>query len=231
MLIIKELNFGFSQKKILSDINLTIEPGTIHGILGLNGAGKTTLFRTIFGSYRADSGIVSWENQSLKKAQVSFLETENYFYSYITGMEYIQLCTEMKVNDSDIQNWNSLFELPLHQLTDSYSTGMKKKLALLAALLQNRPILILDEPFNGVDMEASERFFIILNKLKLSGKTILLSSHILSSLLHLCDRITHIKNGTIEFTYEKDSFLRLENEIKSRIHNQMESSFEKLGWT
>lgn len=230
MLKIDGLNFSFSQKQILKHVDLTVEKGSIHGILGLNGAGKTTLFRNLFGSYKPNSGSILWEGKVLKKAQVSFLETEQYFYSYITGLEYLQLSTEMKVPVKLIDDWNELFELPLNDLTDTYSTGMKKKLALLAALLQDRPLLILDEPFNGVDMEASERFFIILRKLIQNGKTVLLSSHILSSLLDLCDRITILKHGAIENTFEKNAFGNLENEIKVRIHRQMEGSFDKLGW-
>jgi ABC-2 type transport system ATP-binding protein len=228
MLKINQLNFSFGSKKILSDINITFTEGQIHGILGLNGAGKTTFFRTLFGFYKPKSGTIFLDENPLTKSKMAFLETENYFYPYIKGIEYLQLATEMKVETAKIHAWNELLELPLDDLIDTYSTGMRKKIAFLAVILQNRPIIILDEPFNGIDLESSERLFLILKKLRDNGKTIILSSHILASLLNLCDTITHLKEGKIQQTFFRPEFDSLQQRITAQIEAQMETHFSQL---
>lgn len=231
MLIIKDLNFGFTNKPILQNINISFEGGSIYGILGLNGAGKTTLFRTIYNYYTPQQGMISYNERPLLKEQISFLETENFFYPYIKGIEYLQLATEGKVEDSEIMQWNELFELPLHDLTETYSTGMKKKLAFLGVLLQKRNVVILDEPFNGIDLETSERLFIIIKKLKESGKTILLSSHIMSALTQLCTEIIHLKEGKILKTYLPSEYDELHKDIQQRIENQMQEHLANLNYS
>jgi ABC-2 type transport system ATP-binding protein len=228
MLIINHLNFGFYQKNILNDINVSFEKGKIHGVLGLNGAGKTTFFRTLFGFYKPKNGTMTFDDKPLSRDYMSFLETENHFYPYIKGLEYVQLVTEMKVSNDKIHAWNELLELPLDDLIDTYSTGMKKKIAFLAIILQNRPILILDEPFNGIDLETSERLFLIIKKLRDNGKTIILSSHILSSLMNLCDKILHLKEGNIVQTFERPEFNQLQNSITNHIESLMENQFSQL---
>jgi ABC-2 type transport system ATP-binding protein len=228
MLIIKDLNIGFSKQPILKNINLSLEAGKIYGVLGLNGAGKTTLFRTIYGFYTTPQGAISFNQKQMTKHDISFLETENYFYPYIKGLEYLQLATEGKVADEEIKQWNELFELPLNDLTDTYSTGMRKKLAFLGVLLQKRPIIILDEPFNGIDLETSERLFVIVRRLKESGKIILLSSHIMSALIHLCDEIAHLKEGIVVKMYQPHEFESLQTTIQQRIEQQMQDHFTHL---
>jgi ABC-2 type transport system ATP-binding protein len=228
MLTINQLNFGFHQKNILNDVTISFEKGKIHGILGLNGAGKTTFFRTLFGFYKPKSGAMLFDENSLSRSSMSFLETENFFYPYIKGLEYLQLVTEMKVETDKIHAWNELLELPLDDLIDTYSTGMKKKIAFLGILLQNRPILILDEPFNGIDLETSERLFLIIKKLRDNGKIIILSSHILSSLMNLCDKISHLKEGRIVQNFERDEFNLLQNSITNHIESLMETQFSQL---
>ncbi len=228
MLTINNLTFGFYQKTILDNINLSIEKGTIHGILGLNGAGKTTFFRTLFGFYKPKIGAILLDESPLLRNKISFLETENYFYTYIKGIEYLQLATEQKVAVERIHAWNELLELPLDDLIDTYSTGMKKKIAFLAVLLQDRPVIILDEPFNGIDLETSERLFLIIKKLRDNGKTIILSSHILSSLLELCDNITHLKEGRVADNYKRAEFATLNQRISKHIEAQVEGHFAKL---
>src|SRR5690606_16503530 len=134
-----------------------------------------------------------------------FLETEYFFYSYMKGREYLELLSA-KNDHFDIEKWNGIFELPLHELIDTYSTGMKKKLAFLGVLALDRPVLILDEPFNGVDVESNEKLFQILLRLKNTGKIILLSSHILSSLTGICDKISCLEEGTFLKTYSQGEF-------------------------
>lgn len=225
MISINNLSVRYtSERNVIHSLNLSMAEGNIHGIVGLNGSGKTTLLNTLFGLMKPCNGQIIWHNQPLTKKDIAILPTENFFYSYITGREYLMLIDNALF---DADKWNELFELPLDQLIDNYSTGMKKKLAFLAVLKQDKPILILDEPFNGIDMESCSIMRSILLKIKEKGKTIIITSHIIETLTNLCDQIHHLENGTIkqsrpqnEFdAFEKEIFDFLENKNQQRIDN------------
>ena len=216
MLEFKNIKLSYGTKEVLKGLNLQIQSGDIHGILGMNGAGKTTLFRSIYGFLKPVSGSFYFNENILLQKQIAFLETENYFYAFMKGREYLELLSD-KEKSFDIDAWNALFELPLQQFTDAYSTGMKKKLAFLGVLALQRPIFILDEPFNGVDIESNEKISLILERLKAQGKTIIISSHIIQSLTKICDKISYLNNGVIERTYGKAEFPELERELADRV--------------
>jgi ABC-2 type transport system ATP-binding protein len=142
MITIKDLSFSYGKtSKVLDSLCLSLSENKIHGIVGLNGAGKTSLLNAIYGLVRIDYGTISREGKNVTKKDISYLVTENFFYSNITGREYLSLFVNQKF-DSD--KWNGLFSLPLDQIIDGYSTGMKKKLALLGILKQDKPLMILD---------------------------------------------------------------------------------------
>ncbi|MBN3661915.1 MAG: ABC transporter ATP-binding protein, partial [Ornithobacterium rhinotracheale] len=152
MIKIDRLNKNFGNNEVLKDISLEFLEGNIYGIVGENGAGKTTLFRCIAG-LESYSGEILSENKPLKN-HLGYLETEPFFYSRITGKEYIQLLCNARNKKVNIDEKN-IFGLPLEQYASTYSTGMKKKLALTAILLQENKYYILDEPFNGIDIQSS----------------------------------------------------------------------------
>jgi ABC-2 type transport system ATP-binding protein len=212
MLQIQNLSVYYQQNPVINQLNLSIEKGSIHGLVGLNGSGKTTLFNTIFGLLKFQNGTITFDNQALNSQKIAYLETHNYFYSYLTGGEYLEL---FKINNKkfDVKSWNELFQLPLNQLIDEYSTGMKKKLAFIAILCLDKPIMLFDEPFNGLDMETNQQIKLIIRQLKEKGKTILITSHIMESLTTICDVISYLKNGTIEFTATQTEFSTVENRI------------------
>jgi len=152
MLKIKNLSKKYGSKKVLDNINLNFEIGKVCGIVGANGAGKTTLFRCIAGLESCE-GIISSPYLSLKD-HLGYLETTPIFMSYITGWEYLKLlCSAKKIATHNFEEQN-IFDLPLNQYAETYSTGMKKKLALMGVLLRKNDIIILDEPFNGVDIQS-----------------------------------------------------------------------------
>lgn len=207
---IEQLRKSYGTKPVLKNITTTFEHNQIHGIVGENGAGKTTLFHCLTKLVDYEGEIVFADTPN-PKSITGFLPAELYFYPRITGREYIQFCLKARKQElKDLETWNSIFELPLNEYAEDYSTGMKKKLAILAILLQNNNFFILDEPFNGVDLVANLTFASILQKLKEHGKTIILSSHILASLTAVCDSIYHLKDGTIKATYEKANFHLIE---------------------
>lgn len=171
MIKIENLSKKFGVKKVLNSINLNFEKGTIYGVVGENGAGKTTLFMCISG-LEAYSGKISSDFISLK-SKLGLLLTEPFFFSKITGKEYLQLLTNARqVELLNVQDKN-IFDLPLNQYTSTYSSGMKKKLALTAVLLQQNEIFILNEPFNGVDIQSNLVIIEIIKKLKALGKMII----------------------------------------------------------
>ncbi len=213
MLEIKNLNFGFGEKILYQDFNLSLDNDKVYGILGQNGAGKTTLFRILYGWFKSKGAAINWKGSKLKREDITFLETDPYFYSYMTGTEYLNLISPE--NQDQTEYLATLLNLPLDKIVDSYSTGMKKKLAFLGIQLQNKPIQLLDEPFNGVDLESNE----ILKKLIVEtgkGKLTILSSHIMNTLLDTCDEIIYL-NGTHFHIYKKDDFSKLERVVKDVI--------------
>ena len=215
MIKIEDLSKLYGSKQVLSGINITFEEGKVYGIVGENGSGKTTLFKCITGIEKHNGTIIS-EVEKLKD-HIGFLQTEPYFFSKITGREYIQLlCNARKKQTGNIDQRN-VFDLPLNQYASTYSTGMKKKLALTAILFQENQYFILDEPFNGVDIQSNIIIMDILKKLKGLGKTMIISSHIYSTLSDICDEIHLLKNGSFIKKVYKDEFKNLEQEMKEFI--------------
>lgn len=227
MLKIENLEAGYNDKQVLRGLELMCATGSIHGILGRNGAGKTTFFKCLYGMMSPTAGRIIFQDQPLAAGQIAYLETHNYFYPFLKGEEYLQLATHS--NDSfDITAWNQFFDLPLGNLVESYSTGMKKKLALLGTIGQQRPILLLDEPFNGVDFETVETIYVILNHLREKGKTILLTSHVLPTLTEVCDQISWLKEGQIDTTFEQRDFPNLRKMIKTEFQQDMDEVLSQL---
>jgi ABC-2 type transport system ATP-binding protein len=226
MITIDNLNISYNtNKKVINNLNLSLREGLIHGIVGLNGAGKTTLLNALFGLKKMDSGSILIDNQKINKKSVAFLFTENYFYSNITGREYLNL---LKNQEFDIEQWNKLFSLPLDSIVNGYSNGMKKKLALLGILKQDKPLMILDEPFNGLDIEACRIIRMILLRLKEKNKTIIITSHIIETLTSLCDYIHYLENGRITYSKDKNGFSDFERKVFEKIENENIKLINKL---
>lgn len=212
MINIENLSKSYGSKQVLSNINIIFEQGKVYGIVGENGSGKTTLFKCITGIEK-HNGIISSNIQPLKD-HIGYLQTEPFYFSKITGGEYIQLLCNAR--DKKIENFEdkNIFDLPLNQYASTYSTGMKKKLALTAILLQENKYFIFDEPLNGVDIQSNIIITDILKKLKEIGKTLIISSHIFSTLSGICDEILLLKNGHLIKKVNKEDFELLEREMK-----------------
>jgi ABC-2 type transport system ATP-binding protein len=224
MIEILDLTKKYGTKEVLKNINIRFEQGKVYGIVGENGAGKTTLFRCLAGLEDYEGKILS--NPEPLKNYLGLLLTEPFFFSKITGTEYIQLlCNARKKKIENIESKN-IFDLPLNQYASTYSTGMKKKLAIMAILMQENQYFILDEPFNSVDVQSNFIIIEIINKLKELNKTVIISSHIFSTLSDTCSEIHLLKQGQFIRSASQDEFAALENEMKETI---IESKIEKLG--
>ena len=224
MINLTDISKYYGKKHVLKNLNIQFEKGSVYGIVGENGAGKTTLFRCIAGLEKYEGEIES-DIDKLKN-HLGFLQTIPFFFSKITGKEYIRLlCNARDINPGDIDGRN-IFDLPLNQYASTYSTGMKKKLALTAILMQENQVFIFDEPFNGVDIQSNIIIEKIIQKLKALGKTLIISSHIFSTLSDTCDEIHLLKDGVfVNRVFQKD-FKLLESEMKTV---SVANKIERLG--
>ncbi|MBU2997911.1 ATP-binding cassette domain-containing protein [Cellulophaga baltica] len=212
MIKIEGLSKFYGKNQILYSLNIEFEKGKTYGIVGENGAGKTTLFRCISGLENYQGKIFS-DYKKLKN-HLGLLLTEPYFLHKITGKEYIQLLANSRQIQLVSIEEKNIFDLPLNQYASNYSTGMKKKLALTAILLQENDVFILDEPFNGVDIQSNLIITDIIKELKRLNKTVLISSHIFSTLAETCDEIFLMKSGKIIKKVNHANFKKLEIDMK-----------------
>ncbi len=206
MLEIKNLSVSFNDRKVLDRLNLKVEEGTVIGLLGKNGAGKTTLFESLYQNVRY-SGEIIWNGAKMMRQNISYLETENYFYPYITGEEYLDYFAGSE--STAIAGLTDKFNLPLKKFVQNYSSGMKKKIALLGLLMLDKPINILDEPFNGLDFEGVHVVYDTIRELKDKKKILMISSHIIETLFHTCDKIAILEEGYIQDIVDHSDFDKL----------------------
>lgn len=211
MLIIQHASKSYDKNKLaLNDVNLTLEPGDLFGFVGHNGAGKTTLLKAIAGIHRLDQGTITFRNLDVIKDTLAYKKHLAYvpdhpdLYEHLTGRQYIDFIADVfKVSLPERQliidqYGQSLEMIPfLKQPISTYSHGMKQKTALIAALVHHPALLILDEPFAGLDPKAS---FVLKEAFKAmteAGMCIFFSSHVLEVVEKLTNKIAIIKQGQI----------------------------------
>ena len=214
MIEIKHLEKKYLGKAVLHDINCSFDKGQVYGFMGENGAGKSTLFRCLMriekfdGEINADAGI-----------SIGYLDDTPYFYSFVTGKEYIEFCLKAKqipIDKDKIEELNTKLQLPLHRYASSYSLGMKKRLVLMALMLEDNDFNVMDEPFNGLDLAGTIILKQWIQQVKDGNKTIILSSHIISSLTDICDDIAYIHAGCIVNHYQHKSADEIEADITEK---------------
>ena len=213
MLTIDNLSVSYGTHTVLSQLDLSLERGGIHGIVGFNGAGKTTLLNAIYG-IPAQRDCIRFDGAPLSRKDIAYLETESFFYSRITGRDYLKLF-QARSGGFDFETLSTVFSLPLDHFVDSYSTGMKKKLALTGILSLDRKVLLLDEPFNGLDLESVSVLQLALRKLSAAGRLVVVTSHILESLSPLCDAIHLLQDGRIYKSYHPVEYPLLADKLRA----------------
>lgn len=210
MLNIKNLNKSYADKKILKDINLNIEPGDIYGFVGPNGAGKTTTIKCCVGLLDFESGEITIDGYDIKKnpleckKQIAYIPDNPDLYEFFTGYEYINFISDFFKVSSDyrrekIEEYSKIFQLKnnLSDTISTYSHGMKQKLAIICALIHKPKLLILDEPFVGLDPMATHYLKEEFKNMCSEGSSVFFSSHVLEVVEKLCNKIAIIRKGEI----------------------------------
>ncbi len=210
MLEIKGLTKKYknADKNAIEDINLTIENGDIYGFIGPNGAGKSTTIKCLVGIHSFEKGSIMLDGLSIKdnpiefKHQISYVPDNPDLYEFLTGMEYINFVSnayDEDVSKEDIINLAKKFNLENNLLEPirTYSHGMKQKIALIGALIHKPKLIVLDEPFVGLDPKAAFDLKEIIKELCQNGMMVFFSSHVLEVVEKFCNKIAIIKNGQI----------------------------------
>lgn len=211
MIEIKNVSKTYNgKKKVLKNISFKIEGGEIFAFIGHNGAGKTTMIKCIMGILDFEEGDILVDNKSIKeeplecKRIMAYVADNPDLYENMKAIDFINFICDMYEVSEDIRRENTLKYAKMFEIEDklnddisSFSHGMKQKIALIAALAHNPKVLIMDEPFVGLDPKAVYDMKEIMRDMAKEGKTIFFSTHILDVAEKLCDRVSIIKDGTI----------------------------------
>lgn len=196
----------FGQKIIFENVNLQLDRGNIYGFVGPNGCGKSILFKVLAGFLKATEGEIYCDDRRLGEEMdilpnlgvmiehPSFIE----HYSHVENLLYLA-GIKKKIDRTAIENYLNRFELDSKNVTPvrTFSLGMRQKLAIIQAIMEDQEIIILDEPFNGLDKNAKKQVIDLLKQLKLQGKLILLTTHIDGDMEQIADKIYQFDNGKV----------------------------------
>ena len=217
MLKIEHLTKKYASGKGIFDLSLEIQPGDLYAFIGHNGAGKTTTLKCLAGIQEMNEGEIGLDNISLKDQPIAFKKKIAYIpdspdiYDFMTGMQYLSLIADVfEISDEKrnlkIKKFSQLFEIQeaLDDLISSYSHGMKQKLVIISALLHNPDLLILDEPFVGLDPSASLTLKNIMKEMCANNKMIFFSTHVLEVAEKLCTKVAIVKDGHLVASGQMD---------------------------
>lgn len=210
MLRIEHLTKAYGEKKAVDDLSLHIQPGEIYGFIGHNGAGKTTTLKSIAGILDFDAGEIFVDGTSVKtdpiecKRKIAYIPDNPDLYDYMTGIKYLNFVADIfgvpaDIRAERIREYSAAFELTenLAQPVSSYSHGMKQKLAVISALIHAPRLILMDEPFVGLDPKASHLLKEIMRRHCEGGGAIFFSTHVLEVAEKLCDKVAIISGGKL----------------------------------
>ena len=210
MLNIKNLTKTYGEKKAVDDLTLHIAPGEIYGFIGHNGAGKTTTLKSVVGILQFDEGEITINGISIKddplacKKIIAYIPDNPDLYEYMTGIKYLNFIADIFGVSADdrrerIHKYADMFGLTadLAQPVSAYSHGMKQKLAIIAAWIHDPKLIIMDEPFVGLDPKAAHLLKGMMRELCDVGGAIFFSTHVLEVAEKLCDKVAIIKGGRL----------------------------------
>ena len=210
MLKIKHLTKKYGDKVAVDDLSLEIAHGEVYGFIGHNGAGKTTTIKCCVGLLDLDNGEIYIDGISIRddlmacKKKIAYIPDNPVLFEYLSGIDYLNFVADVYHIDKEtrqqkIKQYAEIFELTadLAQPVSAYSHGMKQKLAIIAALIHDPELIILDEPFVGLDPIAAFKFKELMREVCDKGGAVFFSTHVLDVAEKLCDKIAIIKNGKL----------------------------------
>lgn len=210
MLKIENLTKRYGEKTAVNNISLHIAPGEIYGFIGHNGAGKTSTLKCIVGIQDFDEGEIYIDSKSIKNQPIeckklfAYIPDNPDIYDFMTGIQYLNFVADIfEVSQQErselIKKYADMFEISgsLNDAINSYSHGMKQKLVIISALIHSPKLIIMDEPFVGLDPKASHILKGIMRQICDDGGAIFFSTHVLEVAEKLCDRVAIIKNGNL----------------------------------
>ena len=210
MLRIEHLTKTYGEKAAVDNLSLHIRPGEIYGFIGHNGAGKTTTIKSCCGILQFDEGEIFIDGANLKdeplkcKQKLAYIPDNPDLYDYMTGIQFLNFVADIfgvngEIRQERIRKYADMFELTddLGQMISAYSHGMKQKLALISALIHDPKLIIMDEPFVGLDPKASHLLKSTMRELCDNGAAIFFSTHVLEVAEKLCDKVAIIKEGKL----------------------------------
>ena len=210
MLKIEHLTKTYGEKKAVDDLSLHIHAGEIYGFIGHNGAGKTTTLKSVAGILQFDGGEILVDGKSVRtqplecKRMIAYIPDNPDLYEYMTGIKYLNVIADIfgvsaQARQERIRKYADLFELTadLAQPIAAYSHGMKQKLAIISAWLHEPKLIIMDEPFVGLDPKAAHILKGMMRELCSAGGAIFFSTHVLEVAEKLCDKVAIIKGGKL----------------------------------
>lgn len=210
MLKIENLTKRYGEKTAVNNLSLHIAPGEIYGFIGHNGAGKTSTLKCIVGIQDFDEGEIYIDSKSIKKQPIeckrlfAYIPDNPDIYDFMTGIQYLNFVADIfEVSQQErselIKKYADMFEISdsLNDAINSYSHGMKQKLVIISALIHSPKLIIMDEPFVGLDPKASHILKGIMRQICDDGGAIFFSTHVLEVAEKLCDRVAIIKNGNL----------------------------------
>ena len=210
MLIINHLTKKYGEVKAVDDLNLHIQKGEIYGFIGHNGAGKTTTIKSVVGILDFDEGEILIDEYSIKdnpieaKKIIAYIPDNPDLYEYMTGIQYLNFIADIYNVDSQtrkelIEKYAGVFEMQEHlnEPMTTYSHGMKQKLAIISAWIHSPKLIIMDEPFVGLDPKAAFSLKEMMREVCNNGGAIFFSTHVLEVAEKLCDKVAIIKNGSL----------------------------------
>ncbi|MBN1861034.1 MAG: ABC transporter ATP-binding protein [Candidatus Thermoplasmatota archaeon] len=203
-IVVKHLTKYYGKIKGIEDLTFSVKKGEIFGFLGPNGAGKTTTIRTLLGYLYPTSGEAYILGKTIKdhiveiKGNVGYIPGDLNLYGHLTGGQFLHYFDSLRNKElSLLPELLQIFEVPLERKIKGYSRGMKQKLGIIQAFMDDPEIVIMDEPTSGLDPLLQQKFYEFLRSQKKKGKTIFFSSHVLSEVDKICDRIGIIRNGRL----------------------------------
>ena len=210
MLKIEHLTKTYGEKKAVDDLSLHIHAGEIYGFIGHNGAGKTTTLKSVAGILQFDGGEILVDGRSVRtqplecKKMIAYIPDNPDLYEYMTGIKYLNFIADIfgvsaQARQERVRKYADLFELTadLAQPIAAYSHGMKQKLAIISAWLHEPRLIIMDEPFVGLDPKAAHILKGMMRELCSAGGAIFFSTHVLEVAEKLCDKVAIIKGGKL----------------------------------